>query len=98
MKRNVTFSIGNVAIIDKVNEKYQLFNKLFDNLGTKAKNIKNSAKLFCYNRLGDCVAINQLNEIYPEELFTQLGFREVPAERSLYRDLDRIGQRVPFFL
>jgi len=98
MKRNVTFSIGNVAIIDKVNEKYQLFNKLFDNLGTKAKNIKNSAKLFCYNRLGDCVAINQLNEIYPEELFTQLGFREVPAERSFYRDLDRIGQRVPFFL
>ena len=98
MKRNVTFSVGNVAIIDKVNEKYRLFNKLFDNLGTKAKNIKNSAKLFCYNRLGDCVAINQLNEIYPEELFTQLGFREVPAERSFYRDLDRIGQRVPFFL
>ena len=98
MKRNVTFSVGNVAIIDKVNEKYQLFNKLFDNLGTKAKNIKNSAKLFCYNRLGDCVAINQLNEIYPEELFTQLGFREVPAERSFYRDLDRIGQRAPFFL
>lgn len=95
-KNNVTFSVGNVAIIDKVNEKYQLFNKLFDNLGTKAKNIKNSAKLFCYNRLGDCVAINQLNEIYPEELFTQLGFREVPAERSFYRDLDRIGQRVPF--
>ena len=53
MKQNVTFSIGNVALIDKVNEKYQLFNKLFDNLGTKAKNIKNSAKLFCYNRLGD---------------------------------------------
>lgn len=98
MKQNVTFSIGNIAIIDKVNEKYQLFNKLFDNLGTKAKNIKNSAKLFCYNRLGDCVAINQLNEIYPEELFRQLSFKEVPAERSFYRDLNRIGQRVPFFL
>ena len=98
MKQNVTFSIGNVALIDKINEKYQLFNKLFDNLGTKARNIKNSAKLFCYNRLGDCVAINQLNEIYPEELFKQLGFKEVPAERSFYRDLNRIGQRVPFFL
>lgn len=98
MKQNVTFSIGNIAIIDKVNEKYQLFNKLFDNLGTKAKNIKNSAKLFCYNRLGDCVAINQLNEIYPEELFKQLSFKETPAERSFYRDLNRIGQRVPFFL
>lgn len=98
MKPNVTFSIGNVALIDKINEKYQLFNKLFDNLGTKARNIKNSAKLFCYNRLGDCVAIKQLNEIYPEELFKQLGFKEVPAERSFYRDLNRIGQRAPFFL
>lgn len=98
MKQNVTFSIGNVALIDKINEKYQLFSKLFDNLGTKARNIENSAKLFCYNRLGDCVAVNQLNEIYPEELFRQLGFKYVPAERSFYRDLDRIGQRVPFFL
>ena len=96
MKRSVTFSIGNVALIDKVNEKYQLFNKLFDNLGTKAKNIKQSAKLLSYNRLGDCVSINQLTSIYPEELFKQLGYKKVPADRSIYRDLDRIGIRVPF--
>lgn len=46
MKTNVTFSIGNVALIEKVNEKYQLFNRLFDNIGTKVKNINNSAKCF----------------------------------------------------
>lgn len=96
MKPNVTYSIGNVAVIDKVNEKYQLFDKLFDNLGTKAKNIKQSAKLLSYNRLGDCVSINQLTSVYPEELFKQLGYRKIPAERSIYRDLDRIGQRTPF--
>jgi transposase len=96
MKQNVTFSIGNVAIIDKVNEKYRLFDKLFDNLGTKAKNIKQSAKLLSYNRLGDCVSINQLTSIYPEELFKQLGYRKIPADRSIYRDLDRIGQRTKF--
>jgi len=95
-KNNVTFSIGNVALIDKVNEKYKLFNKLFDNIGTKAKNIKNSAKLFSYNRLGDCVSINQLTSVYPKELFKQLGYKNIPAERSLYRDLERIGLRVPF--
>jgi len=95
-KNNVTFSIGNVALIDKVNEKFQLFDKLFDNLGTKAKNIKPSAKLLSYNRLGDCVSINQLNSVYPQELFKQLGYKKTPAERSIYRDLDRIGQRVPF--
>jgi len=96
MKTNVTFSIGNVALIDKVNEKYQLFDKLFNNLGTKAKNIKNSAKLFSYNRLGDCVSINQLASVYPEELFKRIGYKKMPADRSIYRDLDRIGQRVPF--
>ena len=96
MKPNVTFSIGNVALIDKVNEKYQLFDKLFDNLGTKAKNIKQSAKLLSYNRLGDCVSINQLTSVYPEELFKQLGYRKIPADRSIYRDLDRIGQRTQF--
>jgi transposase len=96
MRTNVTFSIGNIALIHKVDEKYQLFSKLFDNLGTKAKNIKSSAKLFSYNRLGDCVSVNQLTSVYPEELFRQLGYKDMPAERSLYRDLERIGLRVPF--
>ena len=96
MKKNVTFSIGNVALIEKVNEKYKLFDKLFNDLGTKAKNIKNSAKLFSYNRLGDCVSINQLISVYPAELFKQLGYKGIPAERSLYRDLERIGLRVQF--
>jgi transposase len=39
-----------------------------------------------------------LTSVYPEELFKQLGYRKIPADRSIYRDLDRIGQRVPFFL
>ena len=95
VKNNVTFSIGNVALIDKVNEKYQLFN-IFNSLGCKARNIKQSAKLFCYNRLGDCVSINQLTSVYPEELFEALEFKEMPSERTLYRDLERIGKRVPF--
>ena len=96
MKNNVTFSIGNVAVIDKVNEKFKLFDSVFDNLGTRAGNIKNSAKLFCYNRLGNCVSINRLNSVYPKELFKQLGFKELLADMSLYRDLERIGKRFPF--
>ncbi len=96
MKNNVTFSIGNVALIDKVDEKFGIYGYLFGSLGTKAKNIKNSAKLLSYNRLSDCVSINQLTSVYPEELFMKLGYRKMPADRSLYRDLERIGQRVPF--
>src|SRR3989338_3984085 len=96
MKPNVTFSIGNVALINKVNEKFGLFDYLFRDLNCKAKNIKQTAKLLSYNRLGDCVSINQLSSIYPEELFNNLGYKKMPAERSIYRDLNRIGQRVPF--
>ena len=96
MKQNVTLSIGGIALIKKVNEKFGLFDHLFNNLGTKAKNIKNSAKLFCYNRIGDCLSINQLNSVYPIELFKEIGFKKIPSDRSLYRDLERIGQRVPF--
>ena len=96
MKPNVTFSIGNVALINKVNEKFGLFDYLFRDLNCKAKNIKQTAKLLSYNRLGDCVSINQLASVYPEELFERLGYRKIPADRSIYRDLDRIGQRVPF--
>jgi len=96
MKNNVTFSIGNVALINKVNEKFGLFDYLFRDLNCKAKNIKQTAKLLSYNRLGDCVSINQLASVYPEELFERLGYRKIPADRSIYRDLDRIGQRVPF--
>ena len=96
MKPNVTYSIGNVALIDKVSEKFGIFDYLFNNLNCRAKNIKSSAKLFAYNRLGDCVSINQITSVYPEELFKQLGYKKIPADRSIYRDLDRIGQRVPF--
>ena len=46
MKNNVTFSIGNVAVIDKVNEKFGLFDFLFDNLGTKAKEKEDLQKVY----------------------------------------------------
>ena len=96
MKNNVTFSIGNVAVIDKVNEKFGLFDCLFNDLNCKAKNIKQSAKLFVYNRLGDCVSINQINSVHPKELLDQFEFKEKPSDRTFYRDLERIGKRVPF--
>ena len=96
MKNNVTFSIGNVAVIDKVNERFKLFDYLFSNLNTKAKNIKQSAKLFVYNRLGICASINRITEVYPEELFQTLGFDDKPSDRTLYRDLERIGEIFPF--
>ena len=41
MKNNVTFSIGNLALIDKVNEKFGLFDHLFSNLNYKENYYEN---------------------------------------------------------
>lgn len=98
MGNNVTFSIGNVALIDKINAKFGLFDHLFSGIAGKARTLKETAKLFVYNKLGKCVAINRLSTVYPTELFETLGFKEVPSDRTLYRNLERIGNHYTFLL
>jgi transposase len=96
--RNVTFPIGSVAIIDKADYSFNFFDFLFDGLSGRAKDFKEYAKLFVYNRLTDCVSVSRLPEVYPSELFAQLGFKGKPSERSLYRNLERIGDKHALFI
>jgi transposase len=98
MKNNVTFSIGNIALIDKINGKFGLFDKLFGNVRLKARTFKESAKFLVANRLGICTSLNQVHNFYPEEFFHHLGYKNVPSERTLNRDLDRIGKHSEFIL
>lgn len=98
MRNNVNFAIGNIALIDKVEHKYNLFGQLFSGIGNKAKNLKENAKLFVYNRLGKCVSINQILSVYPTETYEHLGFKETPKERTLYRNLERIGLHHKFVI
>lgn len=98
MRENTSFGIGNVAVIDKVNSKFGFFDQLFSGIASKAKTLKESAKLFTYNKLGKCVSINRLTSIYPEEVFEHLGFKVTPKERTLYRNLERIGLHHKFII
>lgn len=98
MRSNVTFPIGNIVLIDNINLRYNFFNTIFNGISTKAKNLKESTKLFIYNRLGKSVSVNRLKSVYPEELFEQLNFKELPANRTFYRDLERIGNNFQFIL
>ncbi len=93
MKRNVTYSIGSVALIDKINEKYSLFDFLFDAGFGRAHEVKETAKLLVANRLDKCVSVHRLLSLHPQEFFETLGFNEVPAERNIYRNVERVGQR-----
>lgn len=91
MRNNVNFAIGNIALMDKVDHTFNFFGQLFSDISNKAKNLKEDAKLFVYNRLGKCVSINQILSVYPIETYEHLGFKDSPKERTLYRDLERIG-------
>jgi len=46
MGENVSFSFGPVALMNKIENKYHFFEIIFRGLGGKAKNLKESAKLF----------------------------------------------------
>lgn len=98
MKKNVTLNIGSVGLIDKINSETGFFDLIFDKTGGRAHFFKESAKLFVSNRLGKCVGINRLKELYPQEFFELLGFKKKIGERSLYRNLERIGQKHPVLL
>ena len=98
MKQNAAVSIGNVALIEKVNDEYQFFSRIFKGIGGKARNLTSSTKLFIYNRLDECFSINQIINGYSQELFELLKFKKTPSDRTLYRDLPRIGKNYQFII
>lgn len=98
MRTNVTFPIGSIALIDKINLSFGFFHAVFGGVCLKAKSIQPTAKLLIYNRLTECVSVNRLQSIYPAEAFEHLGFKEQPGERTLYRNLERLGENHLFIL
>ncbi len=98
MKQSVTYSVGNLAVIDKVDALLGgYFERVFGGIAGRARDFVPMVKLFVYNRLGDCLATSRLTD-YPGELFTALGFGEKPCERSLYRMVERVGRNYAFVL
>ncbi|MDI6809929.1 MAG: transposase [Candidatus Eisenbacteria bacterium] len=92
MKGSVTYSVGNLAVIEKGDGLLGgYFEEVFGDVGGKAKDFVPYTELFVYNRLGDCLATNRMLS-YPRDLFHRLGFGDMPSERSLYRMVERVGQ------
>lgn len=98
MKENATISIGSLALIEKVDDNFQFFPRIFGKIGGRAKNLVSSTKLFVYNRLTECFATNRLRSGYSAELFSLLKFEKLPSDRTFYRDLARIGKNHLFIL
>ena len=98
MRENVSFSFGPVKLMNNAENKFHFFENIFRGLGGKAKSLSESAKLFAYNKLSESISINRLTDLYPYELFEELGFKEKVSERTLYRNLERIGDKSKFLM
>ena len=98
MNTNTSISIGNIALIDKIDREFKFFDSVLKGLIGKTKHFKESVKLLVSNRLGKCASINRLSSLYQLEYFDLLGFKESPKDRTISRDLARVGKSNPFII
>ena len=93
MKENVTFSIGNLALIEKVDARTHFFDIVFNGLGGRAKDFIPYVKLLLYNRLGETVSVNRLADFTPAELTQLMGFTGTASAKQTNRTIERLGRQ-----
>lgn len=98
MSKNISFPLGGLAIIDKIEKDYAFFSKLFNGVDIKMRDFVPYAKLHTFNKLSYSVSVNQILNTFPNELMEHLGFQHNPTERSLYRSIETIGRHFPVLL
>ncbi len=98
MHENVTFPIGNIVMLDRIQKGYGYFDFMFGKIGGKAADFQEIVKSLMYNKLTENVSINQIPNIYSDEAFEYLGLDETPAERTFYRTVERLGDKFEILL
>ncbi len=95
---NVTLPLGSISVIDKVEKDIGLISGIFGNSGGRSRDFVGIVKLFLANRIDDTVSVHRLLPTSSSEKLELLGIKEEPAERSLYRDMQKIGRLSPILL
>lgn len=98
MHKNVTFPLGNVALIDKIDFETGFFKAVIEPVQGKTRTFIPPVKLLMNNKLGQSVSVNRILDFTPDEFQEILGFQNNATERTLYRTLERIGERHQFIL
>lgn len=96
--RNMSFSIGSIGVLQKVEKEYSLISGIFGNTPTRHKDFLKQINLLLYNRLNESVSIHQIMPTSPSDLFEILGMNRPPKERNLYRAVEIVGELFPFFM
>lgn len=98
MKDNVTFSIGSVALIDKIDAQTGFFRDVFSGIGGRARDFIPAIKLLMVNKLEDSFSIHRLLDFTPKEKRSLLGFKKEMSDRTLNRTLERLGEKGQFIM
>ena len=98
MPKNITFSLGNIALIDKIDSETDFSESVFGNIGGRSRSFIPAVKLLISNKLNQSVSINKILDFTPAEQLEIFGFEETISNRSLYRVLERLGDNQPVVL
>src|SRR3989338_11067502 len=90
--------LATYCLLIKLTTNTAIFAEFLTVSAANTKDLVPCTKLFMYNRLHECFSINQIISGYSPELFEKLEFSNVPKERSLYRNLERIWINFPFIM
>ncbi|MGC8663989.1 MAG: transposase, partial [Thermoplasmata archaeon] len=98
LQKNVTYSLGGLALIELAEKYFSVFSEIFGNIHAESMDFQKIGELLVYNRLTHSVSIHQIMNTYPTEVFRDLGFKHIPSERSIYRALEKVGRLFPVLL
>jgi hypothetical protein len=98
MHKNVTFSLRNRALIEKIDSETDFFKSVPGEIGGRSRSFIPSVKLLIGNKLNQSVSINKLLDFIPDELLKLFGFGDRISERGLYRFLERVGENQPVII
>jgi len=98
MKENVTFSIGSIALIEKADAQTGFFGDVFSGIGGRARDFIPAVKLLMANKLEESVAVHRILDFTPKEKLSMLGFRHDTSDRTLNRNLERLGEKTQFVI
>jgi len=97
-KQNVTFPIGNIAVIDKIATQTDFFSSVFKNLEGRARDFIPLIKLLIWNKLDESYSIDRLPDFVPDQMLDLLGFEGELSSRTANRTLERLGERSQLIL
>ena len=84
--KNITYPLGGIAIIDRVEKEFGLFSSIFKGIEGGMKNFLPLVKVHVNNKLTHSVSTHQILENYPMELIEKnLVVKGNVAERTLYK-------------